>query len=71
IKTYADLLTPYNFYRIHQGHMVNLNSISRYINGEGGGVILATGQELTVSKRRKKGFREHLEISRSRSVIQN
>lgn len=71
IKTYEELLTPFNFYRIHKGHIVNLNYIARYINGEGGSVILTTGKDLSVSKRRKKGFRQHLEMSRSRSVIHN
>lgn len=71
IKIYEDLLTPYNFYRIHKGHMVNLNYITRYVNGEGGSVILTNSKELSVSKRRKKGFKEHLELTRQRSVIRN
>jgi len=56
LKEYDELLSEYNFYRIHNSYLVNLNAVKKYIRGEGGSVIMITGQSLDVSKRKKEGF---------------
>jgi two-component system LytT family response regulator len=56
LKEYDDMLSEYNFYRIHNSYLINLNAVKKYIRGEGGSVIMTTGQSLDVSKRKKEGF---------------
>jgi two-component system LytT family response regulator len=56
LKEYDDMLTPFNFFRIHKSHLINLSFLNRYKKGEGGFVIMEDGSELEVSRRRKDEF---------------
>lgn len=56
LKEYDEMLSEYNFYRIHNSYLINLNAVKKYIRGEGGSVVMITGQSLDVSKRKKDGF---------------
>jgi two-component system LytT family response regulator len=56
LKEYDEMLSEYNFYRIHNSYLINLNAVKKYVRGEGGSVIMTTGQSLDVSKRKKEGF---------------
>lgn len=56
LKEYDDLLTDYNFYRIHNSSLVNLHAVKKYVRGDGGYVIMNNDKPLDVSKRRKDGF---------------
>jgi len=56
LKEYEDLLTGYEFFRIHKSYLVNLQEIQKYIRGEGGHLIMSDGAILTVSKQRKENF---------------
>lgn len=56
LKEYDDMLTEYNFYRIHHSHLINMNAIKKYVRGDGGYVILSNDKMLNVSKRKKEGF---------------
>jgi two-component system LytT family response regulator len=56
LKEYDEMLSEHNFYRIHNSYLVNLNAVKKYIRGEGGSVVMVTGQSLDVSKRKKEGF---------------
>lgn len=60
LKEYEELLVDYNFYRIHNAYLINLNAIKKYIRGDGGHVIMSNDASLTVSKRKKDGFLEKL-----------
>lgn len=60
IKYYEELLTPFNFFRVHKRHMINLNYMSKYIRGEGGYVIMDDGLQIEVSRRRRTAFIELL-----------
>lgn len=44
------------FVRIHQSHLVNRKHIRRYVKGEGGEVVMSSGQVLPVSRRLKSGL---------------
>ena len=41
LKDFEEMLLPYNFYRVHNSHLINLNYIKKYIRSEGGHVINA------------------------------
>jgi two-component system LytT family response regulator len=56
LKEYDEMLSDYSFYRIHNSYLINLNAVKKYIRGEGGSVVMITGQSLDVSKRKKEGF---------------
>jgi two-component system, LytTR family, response regulator len=53
LKEYEVILKPYDFVRIHNSHIINLNYLKRYIRGNGGIVHLDDGTELDVSRLRK------------------
>ncbi|HTM65531.1 MAG TPA: LytTR family DNA-binding domain-containing protein [Flavipsychrobacter sp.] len=54
LGNFEELLTAYNFFRIHKSYLVNLNHIKRYLRGEGGQVIMTNEKALDVSRRRKE-----------------
>ena len=56
LKDFEDLLLPYNFYRIHHSHLINLTYIKKYLRGEGGQVIMQNGDVIDVSRRKKEEF---------------
>ncbi len=58
-KTLGDvdeLLSEYNFFRIHHSTLINLKQVKKYIRGEGGEVIMSNGQSLQVARTRKADF---------------
>lgn len=56
LKDFEDMLAPYNFYRVHNSHLINLNYIKKYIRGEGGQVIMQNGDVIDVARRKKEEF---------------
>ncbi|MEM6805605.1 MAG: LytTR family DNA-binding domain-containing protein [Bacteroidota bacterium] len=56
IKEYDEMLRDYNFFRIHQSHLINLAYLKNYTRGRGGYVELSDGTTLDVSARRKSEF---------------
>lgn len=56
LKEYEEILSPLNFYRVHKSHLININYVERYIQGEGGYVVMEDGSEVEVSRRRKEEF---------------
>jgi two-component system, LytTR family, response regulator len=56
LKDFEDLLLPYQFFRVHNSHLINLKYIKKYIRGEGGQVIMQNGDVIDVSRRKKDEF---------------
>jgi two-component system LytT family response regulator len=56
LKEFEELLTDYNFFRIHSSHLINLSYIKTYHKGKGGTVTLSDNTNLEVSTRRKELF---------------
>lgn len=56
LKDFEDMLTPYNFFRVHNSHLINLSYIKKYIRGEGGQVVMEDGTVLDVARRKKEEF---------------
>lgn len=59
IKEFEELLTGDRFMRIHHSYLINLKCVKKYFRGEGGEVLMITGQQLPVSRSRKNAFLEH------------
>jgi two-component system, LytTR family, response regulator len=56
LKDFEEMLLPYNFYRIHNSHLINLNYIQKYVRGQGGHVMLQDGTLIDISRRKKEEF---------------
>ncbi len=54
LKEYAESLEDFNFFRTHQSHLVNLDYVDRYVNTEGGYLVMQNGDTVEVSRRKKK-----------------
>lgn len=53
LKYFSDMLKSYDFLRIHQSHLVNLQCISAFIKTDGGYLMLKNGENVPVSVRKK------------------
>jgi two-component system, LytTR family, response regulator len=60
IKSYEDLLAPFNFYRVHKRHVINMNFMRKFVKGDGGYVIMDDNMKIEVSRRRRPAFMEQL-----------
>lgn len=61
LKEVEEILTDYAFLRVHNSHIVNLNTITRYIKGEGGYLIMTDGSTVDVSRSRKELLMQKLQ----------
>ena len=56
LKHFEEILSEYDFHRIHNSTLINLKEITKYNKGEGGTVEMSNGESLDVSKRKKASF---------------
>lgn len=63
LKEFEELLTDYNFFRVHNSHLINLAHIKSYNKGKGGFVTMNDNAEVEVSTRRKDDFLKKLSVS--------
>ena len=61
LKYFSDMLKTYDFIRIHQSHLVNLQAISEFIKTDGGYLMLKNGENVPVSVRKKTEIIEILD----------
>lgn len=60
LKEFDELLSDYNFYRVHNSHLINLAHIKKYNKGKGGIVSMSDHSEVEVSSRRKEDLLKKL-----------
>jgi two-component system, LytTR family, response regulator len=53
LKTYEELLSVHDFFRIHKSHIINLNLVLKYTKGGGGTVTMIDNSTVKVSKYKK------------------
>lgn len=56
IKHFEEMLSNYNFFRVHQSHLINLKHLKQYYKGEGGYAIMSDDSSVVVSRRKKEAF---------------
>jgi two-component system LytT family response regulator len=61
LKEYETLLTGYNFLRVQQSHLINLDYVDRYDKGDGGSVVMKDGSEVPLSPAKREIFFKILE----------
>jgi two-component system LytT family response regulator len=57
IKSYEELLSSVNFFRVHKKHLINLNFMNKFMKGDSL-VIMDDGMKIEVSRRRRPQFME-------------
>ncbi len=60
LKAIEELLEGHSFMRIHQSHLINLKYLTKYIKGNGGDVLLSTGDSLPVARNKKDELTAYL-----------
>jgi two-component system, LytTR family, response regulator len=60
LKSLEELLEGQSFMRIHQSHLINLKYLTKYIKGDGGDVVLSTGESMPVARNKKQELVEYL-----------
>lgn len=53
LKYFADILKEYQFVRVHQSHLINLQYVKEFIKSDGGYIILKNGSNVPVSARKR------------------
>ncbi len=57
---YENMLDGDGFFRVHRGHLVNLNHIHKFLKTDGGTIEMSDGTHVDVSRRKKTAFMEAL-----------
>jgi two-component system, LytTR family, response regulator len=60
LKEFDEMLSPYNFFRVHNSHLINLAELQQYTNRDGDHVVMNDGTHVEVSRRRKSELMEAL-----------
>jgi len=60
LKEYEELLSEYDFVRIHQSHLINLAYVKSYVKRENGFVLMSNDVQLPVSQRKRELLQEIL-----------
>lgn len=60
LKEFEDLLSGYDFYRVHNSHLVNMAYVKSYNRGKGGYVCMCDNSVIEVASRRKEDFLKRL-----------
>lgn len=60
LKEFEEMLSDFNFYRVHNSHLINLAFIKSYNKGKGGFVTMTDNTDIEVSTRRKDDFLKRL-----------
>ncbi|MBM3419178.1 MAG: response regulator transcription factor, partial [Bacteroidetes bacterium] len=61
LKEFDILLSPFDFFRVQQSHLINLNFVDRYDKHDGGSVIMKDGASIPLSPVKKDQFFKVLE----------
>lgn len=56
LKEFEDMLTPFDFFRPHNSHLINLNRVREFIRGDGGYLVMENKMKIPVSKNRREAL---------------
>ncbi len=56
LKEFDEMLEPYNFFRAHQSHLINIDFFVTYKKGEGGTILMQDRSEIPLATRKKEAF---------------
>ena len=64
LKTYQELLEDYDFFRIHDSHLVAHLHLQKVLNEDGGIVVMRNEVKLPIARRRKSDFLEWVKTNK-------
>lgn len=56
LKSFEELFSYSNFFRVHDSYLINMNHVIKYTKGKGGYVTMSNNTSINVSTRRKSEF---------------
>lgn len=62
LKHYEDLLSEFNFFRVHKSHLINLSYVTKFIRGKQGYVQMNEGKNIEVSTRKREELLNRLMV---------
>lgn len=62
LKEFDELLSPYNFLRVHQSHLINLDEIKSFMKTDGGYIRMKDGSSVSISRQRRNYVIEILKL---------
>jgi two-component system LytT family response regulator len=62
LKEFEDLLSDFNFFRVHNSSLINLTHVKKYFKGDGGYVLMSDGETVEVSRRKKNELLQRLTL---------
>ncbi|PWK29222.1 LytTR family two component transcriptional regulator [Arcicella aurantiaca] len=63
LKTYQELLEDYDFYRIHDSHLIAHFHVQKVLNEDGGVAVMSNDSKLPIARRRKSDFMDWLKTN--------
>ena len=54
LKEFEEMLAPFNFYRPHNSHLINLAQVREFIRSDGGYLVMKNQMKVPVSKSKKE-----------------
>jgi two-component system, LytTR family, response regulator len=54
LKEFEDMLTPFDFFRAHNSHLINLSRVREFIRGDGGYLVMENKMKIPVSKNKRE-----------------
>ena len=60
LRDYEELLSPFNFVRVHRSHLINLNFIREYQKGRSPILVMEDASQIPIAANRKEDFLRHL-----------
>ena len=56
LKEYEQLLIDYNFMRVHNSYLINLNEVKKFVKSEGGYILMNNQAQISISQGRREDF---------------
>lgn len=60
LKEFEEMLSVYNFFRVHNSHLINLAQLQQYVSRDGDYVVMNDNSKVEVSRRRKSELMDAL-----------
>jgi two-component system, LytTR family, response regulator len=56
LKEFDEMLQNYNFFRVHQSHLINVDFFETFIKADGGTVVMKDKSKIPLASRKKEAF---------------
>lgn len=60
LKEYENLLSDYEFMRVHNSFLINLNEVKSFVKTEGGYILMNNNAQISISLKKREDFMEKM-----------